>query len=187
MRAILARLFRPNLRRQHADALYLAVSHAARRPLFYARLGVADTLDGRFDMMALIGSLVFRAVGRKGQDGERLAQDATNAMFAGFDDAIRALGVGDSGLKRRIKEMGKAYVGRGAAYDAALKSDEKNELSEALIRNLYRGISPDEAIVSAMARFMRAEAMALDALPLERFQSGDLGVRPVPGFDEDET
>jgi hypothetical protein len=83
--------------------------------------------------------------------------------------------------------MGKAYVGRGAAYDAALKSDEKNELSEALIRNLYRGISPDEAIVSAMARFMRAEAMALDALPLERFQSGDLGVRPVPGFDEDET
>ena len=102
-------------------------------------------------------------------------------MFSAFDDAIRSLGVGDGGIPRRVKTMGKAYIGRAAAYDAAIRAGDMTALTEALVRNVYRG---DEAPGAAgLATHVMAEAAILDALPLERFQAGDLGRRPIPGED----
>ncbi|MCP5369027.1 MAG: hypothetical protein H6906_16105, partial [Hyphomicrobiales bacterium] len=43
-----------------ADALYRAVIAQARQPVFYESLGVPDTVDGRFDMVALHAFLVLR-------------------------------------------------------------------------------------------------------------------------------
>ncbi|BCW89117.1 hypothetical protein sos41_22720 [Alphaproteobacteria bacterium SO-S41] len=179
VRGILTHLFGSNERRQRTDRLLAAITAEARRPVFYEAMGVPDTLDGRFDLMALFGSLAFRSLAKKGKDGITLAQDTTDLMFSAFDDAIRSLGVGDGGIPRRVKTMGKAYIGRAGVYDAAIRAGDAAALRDALQRNVYRG-TPEPGAADLAAHVM-AEAAILDALPLERFQAGDLGRRPVTG------
>lgn len=179
MRALLTYLFGSNERRRRADRLLAAVTAQARRPVFYEALSVPDTLDGRFDLMTLYGSLVFRALDGKGREGRVLAQDTLDLMFAAFDDALRSLGVGDNGIPRRVKAMGKAYIGRAAAYDAAIRAGDEAALAEAIGRNVYRGDAPPGDALAQFARFAMAEAGELSALELDRFQAGDLGERPV--------
>jgi cytochrome b pre-mRNA-processing protein 3 len=180
VRSILTHLFGSNERRQRTDRLLAAITAEARRPVYFEVLGVPDTLDGRFDLMSLFGALVFRSLAKKGRDGITLAQDTTDLMFSAFDDAIRSLGVGDSGIPRRVKTMGKAYIGRAKAYDEAITVGDLPALEQAIARNVYRGEAP-EGVAAALAAQAMAEAAILMALPLERFQAGELGQRPVPG------
>lgn len=172
-----SRLFRPDTQRRQAEILLDAITAQARRPEFYADLGVPDTLDGRFDMMALVATLVFRAMSKKG--GAALAQRTTDHMFMAFDDAVRSLGVGDSGVPRRVKAMGKAYLGRAAAYDTALTAGDRAGLVEAIGRNIYRGDAPHAGIIERLAAWVEASAAALAAQPLSNIESGHLGF-PAP-------
>jgi len=180
VRTLFTHLFGSHERRQRTDRLLKAITVQARLPAFYEELGVPDTLDGRFDLMALHGFLVFRALQGRGREGRVLAQDTTDLMFSAFDDAIRSLGVGDMGVPKRVKTMAKAYFGRSEAYDAALKADDREALGEAIRRNIYRGAEVDPGKVSAVADYVAAEAGRLGELPLERFQQGDLGFGPAP-------
>lgn len=175
MRAIFVRLFGPNERRKRAERLLQAISDQARRPAFYERLGVPDSLDGRFDLMSLHGLLVFRALQGKGREGAELAQTTTDLMFEAFDDALRSLGVGDSGIPRRVKTMGKAYLGRAAAYAAALDAGDEAGLRDALARNLYRGAPPEGDPLAWMSVYVLRQATRLSALPLQPFADGVLG------------
>ncbi len=172
MRGILSRLFGPDLQRRKAERLLDAITAEARRPEFYAELGVPDTLDGRFDMMALVATLVFRELQDKG--GAALAQRTTDLMFMAFDDAVRSLGVGDSGVPRRVKAMGKAYLGRALAYDQALAQGDQVALAEAVERNIYRG-APGEA-AARLTAWIATSAAGLARLPLESLEAGNFGL-----------
>ena len=112
--------------RDAAQALFRAISEQARRPEFYTRLGVPDTIDGRFDLLVLHAFLVMEALKASGKKGEVVGTHLATAIFASLDDALRELGVSDMGLSRRIKAMA------NAAVDAP-------EMLETLLRNLYRG------------------------------------------------
>lgn len=174
MRGILSRLFGSDPQRRRAEILLDAITAEARRPEFYAELGVPDTLDGRFDMMALVATLVFRAMQAKG--GAALAQRTTDHMFMAFDDAVRSMGVGDSGVPRRVKTMGKAYLGRAIAYDQALGQGDSAALAVAVERNIYRGAPPDAAGAARLTAWIERSAAALAALPLEALEAGTLGL-----------
>ncbi len=139
-----------------------------------------DTLDGRFDLMALHGFLVFRAMQAKGREARTLAQDTTDLMFSAFDDAIRSLGVGDMGVPKRVKTMAKAYFGRSEAYETALRSGDTAALADAIHRNVYRGAAVAGAKLAGLAGYVEHEAARLGSLPLERFQQGDLGFGAPP-------
>ena len=151
MRTFLTHIFGSSERQARTDRLLKAISVQARQPVFYEELGVPDTLDGRFDLMALHGLLVFRALRDKGRDGRLLAQDTTDLMFSAFDDAIRSLGVGDMGVPRRVKTMAKAYIGRSAAYGAAIDSGDKAAMEEVLDRNVYRAGDPPADALGLLA------------------------------------
>lgn len=174
MRGILSRLFGSNPQRRQAEILLDAITAEARRPAFYADLGVPDTLDGRFDMMVLVATLVFRTLQKTG--GEALAQRTADHMFMAFDDAVRSLGVGDSGVPRRVKTMGKAYLGRAVAYDAALKAADRPALAEAVLRNIYRGIAPDGAALDRFTAWVEISAQTLALRTRTQLESGDFGL-----------
>lgn len=53
-------LFKPDPNAASAARLYDAIVTQARRPAFYAAGGVPDSIDGRFEMIALHGYLVLR-------------------------------------------------------------------------------------------------------------------------------
>ncbi len=179
MRTFLTHLFGSGERRARTDRLLKAISAQARQPVFFEELGVPDTLDGRFDLMALHGFLVFRALRDKGRDGRTLAQDTTDLMFSAFDDAIRSLGVGDMGVPRRVKTMAKAYIGRSAAYDAAIAAGDRAAVGDVLERNIYRAVAPPADALALLAAYVLKEAARLKDLPLARFQAGDLAFGDV--------
>jgi cytochrome b pre-mRNA-processing protein 3 len=117
-----------------ARTLYEALSAQARLPVFFRDLGVEDTIDGRFDMLALHAWLVFGRLRQAGMDD--VARKLSDTIFTGFDEALRDLGTGDMGLGPRMKKLGLAFNGRMHAYEGA--ADEAT-MADAIGRNVYRG------------------------------------------------
>jgi cytochrome b pre-mRNA-processing protein 3 len=158
-------------RKRIAQALYDKLVVQARKPVFFTGLGVPDTVDGRFDLLTLHGWLVLARLRAAGLDS--IAQDLTDIIFTGFDEALREQGAGDMGLGRRMKAMAGAYFGRLAAYDAAGGEDE---LAVALARNLWRG-GPVDGRARALASYVRTAGQALESASLE---TGGLDFGPLP-------
>ena len=80
-----------------ATALYGRVAEQARAAELFEACGIPDTLDGRFDALALHAALVIDRL-RAEPDGEALAQALFDAMFRHLDLTLREIGVGDRHL-----------------------------------------------------------------------------------------
>jgi cytochrome b pre-mRNA-processing protein 3 len=148
-----------NARKGRGRVLEQAVAGRALAPVFFTRFGVPDTIDGRFDMMALHGWLALVRLKSTGQD--EAAQDLTDAVFIGFDEALRQQGISDMGMSRRMKAMAAAFYGRLSAYSAARTSEE---LAEALARNVWRGQKVDDK-ARALAAYVETARAALENAP----------------------
>jgi cytochrome b pre-mRNA-processing protein 3 len=127
------------------QALYSQVNAQARQPVFFRELRVADTIDGRFDMVALHAWLVLTRLKAAGLDA--VARQLMDAIFVGFDEALRDLGNGDMGMGPRMKKLGNAFNGRLHAYEAA--GGDEAALAEAVRRNVYRGAEDHAAVIIA--------------------------------------
>jgi len=174
----LASLFRRNRYRALAHAAYTSIVEHARAPDFFMRLEVPDTLDGRFEMIALHMFLVLnRLKAEHGATGE-FAQALFDAMFADLDRGLREMGATDMGVGKRVKEMAKAFYGRIAAYEKGLEGNDQI-LSEALKRNLYGTVQPSAQVIADMVRYMRSQAKALADLPVESFFHDDIKLEPL--------
>ncbi|MBL8667004.1 MAG: ubiquinol-cytochrome C chaperone family protein [Rhodospirillales bacterium] len=172
-------------RKPHAAAaedLYRAIVVQARQPAFYTACGVADTPDGRWDLISAHAALVLRRLRRQPQETRDLGQALFDLMFADMDQNLREMGVGDLAVGKRIKAMAKGFYGRLAAYDGALSSGDETALEAALRRNLYRKTDPRPAQVAMVAAYLRREAERLDAARLAELRAGRIsfGVPPQP-------
>ncbi|MEM8784646.1 MAG: ubiquinol-cytochrome C chaperone family protein [Pseudomonadota bacterium] len=120
-----------------AERMFDVVNEAARRPIFFTDLGVADTVDGRFDLLMLH---VFLAMDRLSEVEE--AADVSQAFmdwtFRILDESLREAGVGDTSVPKKMHAMADAFYGRSEAYKAGLEADSDGPLREAIERNLYR-------------------------------------------------
>lgn len=142
-----------------ADALYAALVEQARRPVFYARLGVPDTVDGRFEMIVLHMFLALHRL--KGEpEHEAFGQALFDTMFADMDRSLREMGVSDLSVGRHVKTMAKGFYGRAAAYESGLADASGAVLADALRRNVYGTLAaaPDPA---PLAAYVRASAAGL--------------------------
>ncbi|MFZ1416247.1 MAG: ubiquinol-cytochrome C chaperone family protein [Defluviicoccus sp.] len=174
------RLFSKNNADDPVQTLYSAIVRQARQPAFYRVCGVADTPDGRFDMIALHAALVLRRLRPEGEAARPLAQALFDHMFADMDENLREMGVGDLGVGKRIKAMARGFYGRLAAYDAAITADDRARAADALIRNLYRKSTPSPDQVAAMTDYLFTEAARLGALASDRVRAGAIAFGPPP-------
>lgn len=158
--------------RVHAHQVYSAIVRQARSPGFYSGLGVADTLDGRFDMLCVHVFLVLRRLKANEALTEDFAQTLFDVFFADMDRSLREMGVGDLGVGKRVRAMSKAFMGRVEAYDRALEEGEG--LAEALVRNLYRGEAPQAEQLSRVVEYVSSEAGRIAAQPLEPILAGHM-------------
>jgi cytochrome b pre-mRNA-processing protein 3 len=140
-----------------SEDLYARIVAQARRPEFYVDAGVPDSVDGRFEMLALHLFLVLQRLTREGADPAcaALAQALADRAAADFDANLREMGAGDLGVGRRVKRMAGALYGRIAAYEAGLAAGEA-ELRQAIRRNLFGTVDPDDRQLADMARYVRA-------------------------------
>ena len=142
-----------------AAALYSRTAEQAREPVLFEACGIPDTLDGRFDALALHAALMIDRL-RREPDGEGLAQAFFDAMFRHLDLTLREIGVQDLGVGRRIKVMAEGLHGRALAYREALAGGTTH-LSDVLRRNAYGGTSPDDAEVERLEAHVRGYAARL--------------------------
>jgi cytochrome b pre-mRNA-processing protein 3 len=150
--------FQSKKNRWAVDKLHQSIQAQALRPDFYFEGGVRDNFSGRFEMTCLHGTLVFRRLREAGGSGKALSQDVFDALFDGFDEALRDIGTGDLSVGKKIRKMGEAFYGRAKAYDEALAEGVQDSvLIEALMRNL--GLSSVEA-----PRFVRYVRSVEDTL-----------------------
>lgn len=130
------------------EILYGNAVDLARDPAFFATHGVADNVDGRFDALALVVSMVMRQLKELEEDGAVLSQELFDTMFADMDLSLREMGAGDIGVSKRVRIMAEAFMGRLDAYATALAEGDRAALAAALERNLLRGgASADDALI----------------------------------------
>lgn len=152
-------------RKQQAARLYDGLVSRSREPVFFAGFGVADSLDGRFDILVFHAWLLLREL-----KGSAPAQELTNMIFTGFDEAMREQGAGDMGIGHKLKAMANAFYGRVSAYDAA---KDQQELAAALARNLWRGGAVDDR-ATALAAYAAGARQSLGRSLPERLDFGPL-------------
>lgn len=135
---------RKNPDADYAAAVYRVTAERARAPELFEACGIPDTLDGRFDALALHAALMIDRL-RREPDGQALAQAFFDTMFRHLDLTLREIGVQDLGVGRRIKIMAEGLHGRALAYREALAGGP-TPLVEVLRRNAYGGRPPANAV-----------------------------------------
>jgi cytochrome b pre-mRNA-processing protein 3 len=152
-------VFRRNPQTSTIEALYGAIVAQARAPVFYRDYGVADTVNGRLDLLMLHLALVFQRLSQ----GPSAAQAAGQAVFDRFcqdmDDHLREQGVGDLKVPKDMRRLAEAFFGRHRAYISALRAGDSEALRAALRRNVYA--DADAAGTTALAAYVEDASAAL--------------------------
>lgn len=175
---MLARFRRARPETDIPAALYGAVVAQSRNSTLYTDLGVPDTVEGRFEMVVAHLALVLRRVWQGGDEARALGQATFDVFCREMDDALRALGVKDTSVGKRMRKLAEAYYGRASAYDAALEAGDRAALAEVLNRAVYGG----EAGVAAraLADYMSAASRSLGATAVDQVLAARIDW-PVPG------
>lgn len=121
------------------EPLYTALVEWGRDPWFYTTAKVPDTIDGRFDMISLMVSLVLIRLEREGDAVQGFGQRLIETFITDMDRSMREIGVGDLSVGKHVQRMAEAFLGRLGAYRTALMAEAEPEaLAHAVARNVYR-------------------------------------------------
>ena len=119
------------------EGIYGMIVTQAREPLFYRELGVADTVNGRFDLLVLHLWMVLRRF-RSVEGSANVSQALFDRFCEDMDANLREMGVGDLTVPKRMQAFGEAFYGRTAAYDVALAAGDET-LAAAMCKNVLNG------------------------------------------------
>ena len=149
-------------------ALWQAIVGEARDKRWYRDLGVADSVEGRFDMVTLVLALVLLRLEREGDGATSVA--LTETFIEDMDSQLRQSGVGDLMVGKHVGKLMATLGGRIGALREALAVGG-TPLSEAVGRNatLIEGASPEPLA----GELLRLHAQ-IDAVPFEALLDGSL-------------
>ena len=137
----------------------------ARRPAWYIEGAVADTLDGRF---AVLASLVALAILRLEDGGEAAVRGSvalTESFIADMDGQMREQGFGDPSLGKQVRSMVGALACRVDRWRHARGGE--GDWADAVRFSVYR---------DRRARAgNRRDLLGRDAAPLRRGAGGRVG------------
>jgi cytochrome b pre-mRNA-processing protein 3 len=164
--------------REAAEAIYAASRDAARRPALFLAYGVPDTLQGRFEMMALCLSPVLNRLMHEPGDDPELARLVSESFVDDMDAVFREMGVSDPTVPKRMKTLYSSFAGRISAYRSALTDD--GALTEAIARNVFPD-APVDARAAPLAGYLKAATRAVAAASIDTLRQGEI---PFPEPDE---
>lgn len=158
--------------------LYGLLVGQARSAAFYRDMGVPDTAEGRFEMVALHVFLALRRLRACGEAGKELGQKLFDVMFDDMDQTLREMGVGDLSVGKKIKAMASSFYGRMQAYDEGLAGMDDGKLEAALRRNILPETATSRANAAALAMYVRRAEGSLAAQPLSDVMAGRIVFTP---------
>jgi cytochrome b pre-mRNA-processing protein 3 len=132
----LTRLFQPRPDpREALRPLWHRVVERSRDPAWYRDCGVADTVGGRFDMIAAILSLVLLRLEREPETADSQAF-LTELFVEDMDGQLRESGVGDLVVGKHVGRLVSALGGRLGAFRTALARGNGEAWRAVLVRNI---------------------------------------------------
>ncbi len=138
--------------------LYEAIVREGRQIAWYEEGQVPDSIDGRFDMIAAIFSLVMIRLEKEPDRGQDIAW-LTEIFIADMDGQLRQIGIGEMVVGKHVGRMMGALGGRVGAYREALENGA--DLNDAILRNVFRGEKPDHTALSFLVERLSAYHTAL--------------------------
>ena len=170
--SLLARLFssQPDPR-EVLRPLWHRVVELSREPALYRDDGVADSVAGRFDMIAAVLALVMLRLERDGMAQETVW--LTELFVADMDSQLRETGVGDLVVGKHIGKLVAVLGGRLGALREALASDDPAMLEAALERNVTMS---EGRGTGDLARRLRAFAGRLAGLASDEVLAGRIAL-----------
>ncbi|MEO1701777.1 MAG: ubiquinol-cytochrome C chaperone family protein [Pseudomonadota bacterium] len=132
-------LFRPTAANTNSlivDQTFETIVTAARQPTLFADWGVPDTPLGRYESLSLHVILFLYRTREASHAVKSLEQDVVDEFFKDIDHSVRELGVGDAGVPKRMKKLGKMFYGRMGPYWQALDARDEASLAQAIKRNI---------------------------------------------------
>jgi len=133
--------------------LYERVVTEARAPHWYVESEVADTIDGRFALLATLLALASVRLERGREPAQQAGIALTERFIADMDSEIRQLGIGDPAIGKQVGAMVGALGGRIGAWRRAFSGEE--DWHDVMVRSLYRGTAPGEAAAAHGAAALR--------------------------------
>jgi cytochrome b pre-mRNA-processing protein 3 len=171
--SLFKRLFARGDDRSAVRPLYAAITAQARLPDWYVDGAVPDTIEGRFEMVALLLSLALIRLEAIGDEAAAPAAWLTETFVDDMDGQMRELGMGDVVVGKHIGKMMSALGGRMGAYRLGLSDPAL--LETALVRNLYAGATPAETALRHIAARLREVSQRLGQRDLPALLKGDIG------------
>jgi len=138
----------------------------SRDPAWYANHGVADTVQGRFDMITLVLGMVLLRMERE----ERLKPGSvylTELFVDDIDGQLRETGMGDPTLGKQMGRLVSVLGGRIGALRGAGR--DKSAVAEVVVRN-----AAVEGDGQAVARALVAFAENLDRTDADALLAGNV-------------
>jgi len=162
-----------------ADRIYAAAAEASRNPVLFREYGMPDTLQGRFESMALHLFPVLHRLMHDPGDDPHLARLASERFVAHMDDGFREMGMGDAAVPKQMKVLYRSFAGRIAAYKRATEEGE-GALAAAISRNIFpEGGGERHAL--ALARYLKAATERVRDASLDDLRRGAVPFpRPLP-------
>lgn len=158
--------------KRSAASLYGAIVAQSRLPHFYTTSGVADTVEGRFEVVVLHMFLVLDRLKDEGADSEELIYQVGEVFVDELDGAMREMGVGDLSVPKKMRLAASGFLGRLEAYHAALLQEGDDALVAALVRNVYAGEAAKAPLARDLAAYVRTCARSLGEQPLADLRQG---------------
>ena len=165
------RIFGEAKQREPLQPLYRAIVAKGREPAWYREGQVPDTLDGRFDMIAAILSLVLLRLEAEGDAARDQSVLLTEIFIKDMDAELRQLGIGDYVVGKHIGRMMGALGGRLTALRTARA---EGSLDQAVARNIFHEAPPSDEALALVAGGLDRFAAALDAVPAADIFAGRL-------------
>jgi cytochrome b pre-mRNA-processing protein 3 len=132
-------------RPERGHALFDRVVAEARKPHWYLEGEVADTIDGRFAVLATVCALFIVRLESGSGSGDEASAALTERFIESMDSEHRELGLNDPGLGRRVRKLVGALERRVDAWRDAIHGE--TGWDDTVVSSLYRGEPPkDEAL-----------------------------------------
>jgi len=122
-------------KRDLIDGYYDKIIKISRNKVFYTKLMVPDTIDGRFDLLILFSIILTFFLSKSGPKGKEISQVLFDKMFLDLDLTLREMGAGDTGVHIKIKKMIDSYMGRQKVYCQCFEKNDFETLKIHLIKN----------------------------------------------------
>lgn len=155
---------------KRGQALFDAVVAEARRTHWYMAGEVADTIDGRFAVLATVTALTIVRLEQGSEALGALSVGLTERFIESMDSEHRELGLNDPGLGRRVRKLVGSLERRVDEWRDA--THDETDWTETTVSSLYRSEPPDDEALRHGAKSLRDLWETLRAAPEPRLMEG---------------